>query len=158
MSASHSCLQTTCIRRFVRAIDAAPSGTDFMSSGAGISQGRPSTRRARSERPKTRKSSRFSSPQRSRRTNRNLASRGSARHRTGTRRETELLPMSVRVTCGANRVRRRTVKVRRRDGRQIIAPAFVCDSCGERVFDLKTLNMLAARQEKSRRCVNRVAP
>ncbi|NUQ46507.1 MAG: hypothetical protein HUU22_10785 [Phycisphaerae bacterium] len=64
--------------------------------------------------------------------------------------------MSVCVACGANRVRRRAVKQRRRDGRPVMAPAFVSNSCGERVFDLKTLNMLAARLRKNRRRVIRV--
>jgi len=44
--------------------------------------------------------------------------------------------MTVCVVCGANRVERKTVSERRRDGRRVSVPAFVCGACGERVFDM----------------------
>ncbi len=47
--------------------------------------------------------------------------------------------MSVCVVCGANRVQRKIVSERRRDGTRVSVPAFVCGACGERIFDLEVL-------------------
>jgi len=44
--------------------------------------------------------------------------------------------MSVCLSCGAKRVERKMVSERRRDGRRVSVPAFVCGACGERVFDM----------------------
>jgi YgiT-type zinc finger domain-containing protein len=50
--------------------------------------------------------------------------------------------MSVCVICGANRVERKMVSQRRRDGTRVSVPAFVCGACGERTFDLAVLEGL----------------
>ena len=47
--------------------------------------------------------------------------------------------MSRCVTCGANRVVRKVLSERRRNGTRVSVPAFVCGACGERVFDLTVL-------------------
>lgn len=50
--------------------------------------------------------------------------------------------MSVCVSCGADAVTRKVVSERRRDGTRVRVPAFVCNACGERVFDLAVIECL----------------
>ena len=53
--------------------------------------------------------------------------------------------LKVCVSCGSKRVQRKEVSVRLRDGRTVSGvKADVCDTCGERYYDLEAMRRLEA--------------
>ena len=74
-----------------------------------------------------------------------MKSSTSLSRRKSPRSVSEFPLLSICVACGSQRVQRKRVSVRLRDGRSMTGvEADVCDACGERYYGLEAMKKLEA--------------